>query len=115
MYRFAYAEILEESGGAAREREREVFDHCVALLQAAEKAGPDSPAAVEAIFFTRRLWTFLIEDLGSSGNQLPDALRANLISIGLWVMREIENIRLGESQNFAGVIDVVRSVREGLK
>jgi flagellar protein FlaF len=115
MYRFAYAEIIEESGGVAREREREVFDHCLQLLEAAEKAGPTSQAAVEAIFFTRRLWSFLIEDLGSPNNQLPDALRANLISIGLWVMRELESIRLGDSKNFQGVIDVVTSVREGLK
>jgi flagellar protein FlaF len=115
MYRFAYAEILEEGGSAAREREREVFDHCIALLEAAEKAGSGSKAAIEAIFFTRRLWAFLIEDLGSTNNQLPDALRGNLISIGLWVLREIESIRLGNSQNFRGVIDVIRSVREGLK
>jgi len=115
MYRFAYAEIIEESGSVARERERQVFDHCIALLEAAEKAGPDTPAAIEAIFFTRRLWSFLIEDLGQKENQLPDALRANLISIGLWVLRELEEVRLGQSQSIAGITEVVRSVREGLK
>jgi flagellar protein FlaF len=115
MYRFAYAEIVEEGGSAAREREREVFDHCIALLEEAEKAGPDSKSAIEAIFFTRRLWTFLIEDLGGPQNQLPNELRANLISIGLWVIREVEKIRGGEVKSFKGVTDIVRSVREGLK
>jgi flagellar protein FlaF len=84
------------------------------LLEAAEKAGPDTPAAVEAIFFTRRLWSYLIEDLSHTDNQLPDALRANMISVGLWVMRETENIRQGQSTNFKGVVDVGRSVRAGL-
>lgn len=115
MYRFAYAEIVDESGSAARDREREVFDHCITLLQEAQKAGPESRAAIEAIYFTRRLWTFLIEDLGSPENQLPDELRANLISVGIWVVRELEKIRLGDAKNFQGVIDIVRSVREGLK
>lgn len=114
MYRFAYAETIEESGKVGRERERQVFDRCIELLDAAEKAGPGSQAAVEAIFFTRRLWSYLIEDLGKPDNQLPDSLRANMISIGLWVMRETENIRQGQSTNFKGVVDVVRSVRAGL-
>lgn len=115
MYRFAYAEIMDEGGSAARERERQAFDHCISLLEAAEAEGAGSPAAIEAIFFTRRLWTYLIEDLGSPENQLPDSLRASLISIGIWVIRELDNIRAEQATGFKGILDVVRSVREGLK
>ena len=57
----------------------------------------------------------LLEDLAHPDNQLPKQLRADLISIGIWIMREAEEIRLGRSQNFKGIIDVTRAIAEGLQ
>ena len=48
-------------------------------------------------------------------NDLPQALRADLISIGLWVMREAEQIRLEKSTNFKGIIEVSATIRDGLQ
>jgi flagellar protein FlaF len=63
----------------------------------------------------RQLWTILIEDLAHPENDLPEALRADLISIGLWVTKEAEQIRQKKSANFAGVIDICSIIRDGLK
>ena len=46
---------------------------------------------------------------------LPQALRADLISIGLWIMREAEQIRLERSTNFRGIIEVSAAIRDGLQ
>lgn len=115
MYRFSYAEVLEETPQTAREREQLAISHSIDLLKAALENGPASREAVEAIYFTRKLWTFFIEDLAKPENDLPQQLRADLISIGLWVMREAEAIRLGNSTNFKGLIEVSQLIAGGLK
>jgi flagellar protein FlaF len=62
-----------------------------------------------------RIWTSFMEDLGSSENELPVELRANLISIGLWLLREGEAVRQGQSQNFEGLIEVSQIIRDGIQ
>jgi flagellar protein FlaF len=47
-------------------------------------------------------------------NQLPKQLRADLVSIGLWVLKELEEIRMERSTNFRGVIEVTQSISAGL-
>ena len=115
MYQFSYAEVLDETPQGARERERQALDRSIELLEAADKAGVRSREAIEALLFVRRLWSVLIEDLADTENDLPQALRADLISIGLWVMREAEQIRLEKSANFKGIIEVSATIRDGLK
>lgn len=115
MYKIAYNEILDDSPREGRAQERGALEKSIAMLQEAEKHGAGSREAIDAIFFVRRLWGIFIEDLATPENGLPDKLRADLISVGLWVMRETEEIRLGRSSNFAGLIDVSRTISEGLQ
>ena len=115
MYQFSYAEVLDETPQGARERERQALDRSIELLEAADKVGVRSREAIEALLFVRRLWSVLIEDLADPENDLPQALRADLISIGLWIMREAEQIRLEKSSNFRGIIEVSTVIRDGLR
>lgn len=114
MYKIAYNEVLEESPKEERAQERTALERSIVMLEAAQAAGPGSREAVDAILFVRKLWGIFIEDLATPENALPQKLRADLISIGLWVMRESEEIRLGRSANFGGIIDVSRTISEGL-
>ncbi|WP_425284352.1 flagellar biosynthesis regulator FlaF [Methylocapsa palsarum] len=57
----------------------------------------------------------LIEDLTAADNDLPEALRANLVSIGLWIIKETDLIRCGSSENFCGLIEICATIRDGLK
>ncbi|WP_206455296.1 flagellar biosynthesis regulator FlaF [Aurantimonas marina] len=114
MYQFSYAEVAQDVEVDARDRERQALDHSIALLKSAEASGPRSRDAIEAIYTTRSLWAILVEDLASAENGLPEALRAELISIGLWIMREAEDIRIGKSQNFKGIIEITTLIRNGL-
>ena len=113
MYKFSYAEILEESGAIKRERERLALDHAIGLLDTAALSDKGA-SALEAIQYTQKLWGFLISDLSNPHNELPDDLKASLISIGLWVMKEGDDILNERSSNFAGLIEVNRAIRDGL-
>lgn len=114
MYKFSYEEALSDSGSRQRENERQAIEQSVALLRSAERAGPHSREAVDAIIFLNRLWSFFLEDLAKPENGLPDDVRAKIISIGIWVLKEAEAISNGKSRNFAGLIDVSNVIAEGL-
>ncbi len=96
-------------------RERQVLDRSIALLEAARQQNGYSREAIEAIYFTRRVWIRFIEDLRAPENQLNEELRANLISIAIWILNETEKIRKRESSNFQGIIDITTIIRDGLK
>lgn len=115
MYQFSYDEIVEDCQAEARLREGAALDKAIALLEAAAKAGPESREAVDALFFLRRLWTIFLDDVVEPGNGLPEALKSQLVSIGFWMLKEIEEIRAGRSVDFAGVIEINAIIREGLK
>ena len=115
MYQFSYADIQSTSVADAKDRERELLTRSIDMLSAAATAGHNSMEAVEALHFTNRVWTTFVEDLGSSDNVLPKELRANLISIGLWLLREAEDIRQGRTNNFEGLIEVSQIIRDGIQ
>jgi flagellar protein FlaF len=115
MYRFSYAEVQEDAAGEARARERQGLDHAIALLQRAASCGPRSPEAIEAVRFLQDLWGFFIQDLTDPNNDLAAQLRADLISIGLWVIKESDRVINERSQSFADLIDVNKTIRDGLK
>ncbi len=114
MYQLQYADIQEDDVVDAKTRERQLFERSIGLLEEARSAPPNSRLVVEATHFTQRLWTALLSDLGEVDNQLPKELRANLISIGIWVLKEIERIRQGESDDFDGIIDITRTIQGGI-
>ena len=115
MYQFSYADIQTDSVADAKDREKQLLSHSIDLLMSARDAGMDSRETVDAIQFMNRVWTSFIEDLGSNENALPQELRANLISIGLWLLREAEEVRQGRSDNFEGLIEVSQIIRDGIQ
>ncbi|MCM2291382.1 flagellar biosynthesis regulator FlaF [Allorhizobium sp. BGMRC 0089] len=115
MYQFSYNEIMEDGVADAKERERQVLDRSIDLLAQARTAGRYGRESIEAIYYTRRVWIRFIEDLKQPDNQLGDELRANLISIALWILKECDRIRKRESDNYQGIIDVTTIIRDGLK
>lgn len=114
MYHQRYAQVVEDSPGAARTRERVLLERAIRLLAIAKVKGARSPESFEATANLRQLWTIFIEDLGGEGNALPEALRASLISIGIWTLRETDSIDSGKSDNFDGLIEINQMIADGL-
>ncbi|MGD9804078.1 MAG: flagellar biosynthesis regulator FlaF [Hyphomicrobiaceae bacterium] len=109
-----YAELQQEDQSEAREHERLAIDHSIALMELADRENVEPTEIANAILFASRLWTVLIEDLASPSNGLPKEMKAQIISIGIWILREIEGIRSGEKCSFSDAIKVSRAIREGL-
>ena len=114
MYEATYRVMLEDTTEQIRDNERRAFDRAIELLKSAQAAGRGTRESVEALLFVNRLWTMLLEDLADRDNGLPDSLKANLISIGIWMLRRTEEIRQGTAGDFAALIDISETIRNGL-
>ena len=115
MYRTAYEEMAEDTGEAQRQTERHVIARSILLMRKAQDAGSQSREWVDATFFVTRLWTTLLDDLSQPGNSLPTELKANLVSIGIWILRKVEELRQGRAKDFTPVIDISETIRKGLE
>jgi flagellar biosynthesis activator protein FlaF len=114
MYQQLYEEVAQEASERIRQDEQRAFRHAISLLQKAHKAQPHSREAVEALFFVNRLWGVLLEDLAHEENELPADIRARLISIGIWILKYAEEIRLGKKSDFLPLIEISESISRGL-
>jgi len=114
MYHSSYIAVAEDDSALARANEWRALDMALTMLKAARAAGPTSREAAEALALVDRLWTFLIEDLANAENALPESLRAGLISIGLFVLKQGNALRRGETEDFEPVIEVITMIRDGL-
>ncbi|MFZ0569908.1 MAG: flagellar biosynthesis regulator FlaF, partial [Rhodomicrobium sp.] len=83
-------------------------------LELAEQAGASSREAIVAVQFLRRLWEFFLIHLASAESQLPEKMRAQLISIGISLLKEAERIKRGESNDFRALKDISQIIADGL-
>ncbi|MBL8790402.1 MAG: flagellar biosynthesis regulator FlaF [Rhizobiales bacterium] len=114
MYQALYEEVAQEASHRIRQDEQRAFRHSIGLMEKARRSGINSRESVEAIFFINRLWGVLLEDLSRRDNELPDDLRAKLISIGIWILRYAEEIRQGKKSDFLPLIEVSECISKGL-
>jgi len=115
MYEFAYNEVIDESRQTMRARERQAMDRVIAMLRAAQEKGAQSRERVEALFYLRRLWMIFLNDLRDPNNELPDQLRAGIISIGIWMNKEIDRVQGGLTSDLTPMIEINELIRDGLK
>ena len=114
MYQSAYHDIMEAGAASTRMREKEALERSVELLKQARNVGFRSHRGIEAIYATNRVWSFLIEDLSLSDNELPDEIRANLISIGIHVLKRLADLRGGEAAAADDIIEITEIIQGGL-
>jgi flagellar protein FlaF len=114
MYQFSYAEIVDESPREMRAREREAMDQAIHLLRVARDKGPGARETAEALLYLRRLWSIFLEDLRNPGNELSQQLCAGLISIGIWMNKEIDRVRTGQTNDLTAIIEINEIIRNGL-
>ena len=115
MYEFSYNEVIEESPQVMRAQERQAMDRVIEMLRAARARGPGAREAIEAMYYLRRLWAIFLDDLKNPDNELPDPLRAGIISIGIWMNKEIDRVRSGQTNDLTAMIEINEIIRDGLK
>jgi flagellar biosynthesis activator protein FlaF len=114
MYKSSYSEVLETAAQTVRSNERAAILHSIRLLELAEQAGVDSREAIEALSFLRRLWEFFLVHLASEESRLPEKLRADLISIGMSLLREADRVNRGEVREFGALKEISQIIADGL-
>jgi flagellar protein FlaF len=97
-----------------RDVEYRLFAQVTGALMDAERLDrKDFRARIDAIDWNRRLWSTLAADCSSVGNQLPDSLRAQIISLSLWVSRYSSQVAR-DGASISPLIEVNKNIMEGL-
>ena len=110
----AYEAVVEDSGYEARGRERQALSLGIDRLERLQKGRFSIEDLVESLLYVRRLWTIFIEDLAHPENGLPDKLRADIISIGVWVVKEADRLRDEQSTDVMQLVEINRMIRDAL-
>lgn len=97
-----------------REAEYRLFGQVTrALMQAADLPDTDIKGRIEALDWNRRLWSALASDCSDPANQLPIPLRAQIISLSLWVSRHTSSV-IRREEEIEPLIDINRIMMNGL-
>jgi flagellar protein FlaF len=96
-----------------RQLEYRAFGHVTAGLVRVKENAPPTSEIAEAIDANRRLWNVLSVDCAATGNQLPPTLRAQIISLALWVSKYSSDV-LRNGAAIDPLIDINRTMMEGL-
>ena len=97
-----------------RQTEYRLFGQVTGALIDAQKTGVNGGSLAETIDWNRQLWRTLAADCLDDRNQLPQGVRAQIISLSLWVSKYSKEVtRKGASLD--PLIDVNRSIMQGLQ
>lgn len=97
-----------------REAEYRLFGQVTrALMHASTVDASDIATRIDALDWNRRLWSALATDCSNPDNAMDMPLRAQIISISLFVGRHSSAIMRGE-EDFETLIDINKMVMQGL-
>ncbi|MFA7430433.1 MAG: flagellar biosynthesis regulator FlaF [Rhodospirillaceae bacterium] len=92
------------------------FEHDALLRTAREMEAAEHGPGRERILALHRntkLWQAFAADCSESGNQLPDDIRAKIVSLALWVYNHTEKAIIGELP-VRPLAEVNRTIAKGL-
>ncbi len=103
----------QRATGTPRDNEYRLFADVTRALIDAGASGKRDPKFFDALDWNRRLWSTLSTDCSSAGNKLPRQLRAQIISIGIWVSKYTSMVALDRA-DIDALININRTIMEGL-
>ena len=109
-YQQAYQQVQNVTENP-RQTEYRIFAQVTAAMMKAEQQG--QAEVVRAVHWNRRLWLTLQADCASESNGLPDALRAGVISLAIWVDKHSRKV-LKREADLQPMVEVNRNIMEGL-
>jgi flagellar protein FlaF len=97
-----------------REVEYRLFGQVTrALMDAARADVADVATRIDALDWNRRLWSALATSCADPANTLPPEVRAQIISLSLWVGRHSSAVMRRE-ETFEPLIEINRMIMQGL-
>lgn len=109
----AYQRVAQR-GENPREAEYRLFGQVTRSLMEAAKVDPsDIKTRIAALDWNRRLWSALATDCADPDNGLSQPLRAQIISLSLWVNRHSSAV-MRKEEDFEPLIEINRIIMQGL-
>ncbi len=109
----AYQNAAKKTEGPRQTEYRAFAVATRGLIDAASLPHTEIGRRAEALAANRRLWSLLASDCAAEGNSLPQGLRAQIISLSLFVDRHSSAVmRTGAA--FDVLIDINRTIMQGL-
>ncbi|MFT4090378.1 MAG: flagellar biosynthesis regulator FlaF [Asticcacaulis sp.] len=97
-----------------RQTEYRLLAQVTRALMAAESAGKsDLQTRIAALDHNRQVWTVFANDCAGEGNSLTPALRAQIISLSLWVSRHTSLV-IRNKEDIGPLIEINRIIMQGL-
>ena len=97
-----------------RENEYRLFGQVTGALIDAQKDGASGGPLAEAIDWNRRLWRTLASDCMDERNQLPREVRAQIVSLSLWVSKYSKQVTR-QGAPMQPLIEINRTIMQGLR
>lgn len=109
----AYQNAAKKTEGPRQTEYRAFALATRSLIDAASLPETEVGRRAEALAVNRRLWSLLASDCAAEGNSLPQGLRAQIISLSLFVDRHSSAV-MRNGASFDVLIDINRTIMQGL-
>ncbi|MEE2567023.1 flagellar biosynthesis regulator FlaF [Hyphobacterium marinum] len=97
-----------------RATEYRLFAQVTRALMAAREKADDIKVRADALDWNRRVWSTLALDCSDDNNGLPEALRAGIISLSLFVSKHSSAV-LRSGADIDTLIEINRMIMQGLE
>ena len=109
----AYQNAAKKTEGPRQTEYRAFAVATRGLIDAAGLPETDVGRRAEALAANRRLWSLLAADCAAEGNALPQGLRAQIISLSIFVDRHSSAV-MRNGATLDVLIDINRTIMQGL-
>lgn len=110
----SYQQQLKTSE-TVQETEAAVLEKAAFALESAQRAPEDDEVFQEALNYNRLVWTSIQSAL-DTGNQLPDAVVANLMSLSIFIDKQIGKALFDHDRALlSSIININRNIAAGLR
>jgi flagellar protein FlaF len=109
----AYQNAAKKTEGPRQTEYRAFAMATRSLIDAASLPSNEVGRRAEALAVNRRLWSLLAADCAADGNQLSQPLRAQIISLSLFVDRHSSQV-MRNGASFDVLIEINRTIMQGL-
>lgn len=97
----------------SRSTEYRLFGLVTTALMDVAREAKGSAKLAEAVDWNRRMWNTLAADCADDNNLLPPQVRAQIISLSLWVGRYSSQVIRGRA-TIDPLVDINRTIMQGL-
>jgi flagellar protein FlaF len=109
----AYQQVAQRAE-TPRDAEYRLFAQVTrALIELKSTPRDEVKAWMDTLEWNRKLWTTLARECGRDSNALPEATRAQIISLAMWVRRHTSAV-MRRVDEIDPLIDVNRMMMQGL-